>query len=183
MEHLKDFIYKNSHQLFKTTEGLKYEAVFDNRGFFFEPNTEEIYKMIRNAPHLYVAWTKDPKGYVYIGKSLQKGGRWKRSHAYHMGTLAHHLLGQTRSDDQNHEHWIDHWMDRSSVKISNEGLHTIGLKHEVYISFIPYELYSEFFTNEEIPSNPRAVNTIAEKMLIQAYRSGGDGVILLNVLK
>ena len=128
-------------------------------------------------PHLYVAWTDCVNGFFYIGKSYQPGGRWKRQHAYHMGTLAHHLLGTLRYDDQNHQHWIDNWMDVNSINLGNN-IYNIQLFHEVKICFIPFKLYSEYNHLLLDKTQISDINKKTEEDLIKSYLL--DGFKLLN---
>jgi len=183
IDELKEFVKNNAILLFNTSSDNSLEAVFDEKGFFFHPSTLPIYNKIKSLPHIYVAFTNG--GYIYIGLSNQHGGRWKRQHAYHLGTLAHHLLGTIRYDDQNHLHWIDAWMDIASLKTNNK-LNTIALKETVYISFIPFELYSGFDNFHERGGLPtkgieRLINKEVESALIKSYSL--DGYKLLNVQK
>ena len=79
ISEIKDYVQNNYSILFKTSKTESLEAVFDNRGFWFEDSTQLIYNRIKSKPHIYVAFTKS--GFYYIGKSNQQGGRWKRQHA------------------------------------------------------------------------------------------------------
>jgi len=180
---LREYIKKNATILFKTDEKNNLEAIFDEKGFWFHPITQSVYDRIKNLPHLYVAFTEN--GNYYVGLSNQQGGRWKRQHAYHLGTLAYHLLGTIRYDDQNHLHWIDAWMDITLLK-KNKKLNTIALKETVYISFIPFELYSGFnnyHQGGDLPTKGivRLINKEVESALIKSY--GLDGYKLFNVQK
>ena len=118
MGNIKNFVINKSHILFKSNENIL-SIPFDNKGFFLSENAQKVYDQIKDLPHLYVAWTDCVNGFFYIGKSYQPGGRWKRQHAYHLGTLAHHLLGTLRDDDQNHQHWIDSWLDVNTLILGN----------------------------------------------------------------
>ena len=178
---LKEYVKKNATILFKTDEKNNLEAIFDEKGFWFHPITQTIYDRIKNMPHLYVAFSKE--GFIYIGISNQQGGRWKRQHAYHLGTLAYHLLGTIRNDDQNHLHWIDAWMDTTSLKINNK-LNTIALKETIYISFIPFEMYARFNNIHPVSElhtkkTIKNINKAVESALIQSYHV--DGHKLLNI--
>ncbi len=181
INQLKDYIMSNGKVLFKKSEADNSKAVFDKKGFFFETNTQLAYDNIKSLPHLYVAYTKNVNGYLYVGKSFQNGGRWKRQHAYHLGTLAHQLLNTIRNDDQNHSHWIESWMQNDSIE-SSALLNQIKLKEEVYITFLPINLYSRFQTiNKDIinyKKEIRQINKEVEMKLIKSYLS--DGYILLN---
>lgn len=179
---IKNYIENNSSILFKTSDKNNIKAVFDNRGFWFHEVTQPNYDTIKSQPHIYVAFNK--YGY-YVGISNQSGGRWKRQHAYHLGTLAHHLIGTLRYDDQNHLHWIEAWMKIGSLKL-DPIQNTILLKEEVYISFIPFKLYSGFnnhhIGNSLPPKNIiRKINNEFESALIQSLKD--DGKTLLNVKK
>jgi len=179
MQLIKDYVRENSSLLFHHTPNNVLTALFDTKGFSFTLAAQNNYDIIKNSPHLYVAWTNDENGYYYVGKSFQNGGRWKRSHAYHLGTLAHHLHNTIRYDDQNHAHWIEHWMNEETQSQIENNLFSISLKKEVYISFIPFNVYS----NQDILTLPmseiRQINTNIESQLIESYIA--DGIQLLNV--
>ena len=179
MQLIKDYVRENYSLLFQHTPNDVCTAIFDIKGFSFTADAQNKYNVIKNQPHLYVAWTNGAHGYYYVGKSYQSGGRWKRQHAYHLGTLAHHLLDTIRYDDQNHAHWIEHWMNRETQAIIDNYLFSVNLKEEVYISFIPFSIYS----NQDFLSLPkteiRRINTDIEKQLIKSYLK--DNIILLNV--
>ena len=181
ISEIKDYVQNNYSILFKTSKTESLEAVFDNRGFWFEDSTQLIYNRIKSKPHIYVAFTKS--GFYYIGKSNQQGGRWKRQHAYHLGTLAYHLLGTINEHDHNHLHWIEAWMDIDNL-ILNNLLNVINLKETVYISFIPFSLYSNLsFSNSEKSLPPKEtivqLNKEIEASLIGSYLN--DGKTLLNI--
>ena len=110
MQLIKNYVKANYSLLFHHQPNNTLTAIFDEKGFSFTLAAQNYYNRIKNHPHLYVAWTNDKNGYYYVGKSYQIGGRWKRSHAYHLGTLAYHLHNIIRYDDQNHAHWIEHWI-------------------------------------------------------------------------
>jgi len=179
MQIIKDYVRENSSLLFQHTPNNVLTALFDTKGFSFTLATQNNYDIIKNNPHLYVAWTNDKNGYYYVGESFQPGGRWKKSHAYHLGTLAHHLHNTIRYDDQKHSHWIEHWMYEETKANIGNNLFSINLKHEVYISFIPFDIYSnqDFYTlpKEEI----KRINKNTERDLIQSYLD--DNLTLLNV--
>ena len=181
ISEIKDYVQNNYSILFKTSKTESLEAVFDNRGFWFDDSTKLIYDGIKSQPHLYVAFTKS--GFYYIGKSNQQGGRWKRQHAYHLGTLAYHLLDTIRYDDQNHLHWIEAWMDIDSLVLNNL-FNAINLKETVYISFIPFSLYSNlssFNSKKSLPPKETIFqfNKKIEASLISSYLN--DGKTLLNI--
>jgi hypothetical protein len=182
LKKIKEYIHENATLLFKTSEEESLKAVFDKKGFWFHENTQPIYNAIKSAPHIYVAFNK--YGY-YVGISNQSGGRWKREHAYHLGTLAYHLLGTIRKNDQNHLHWIEAWMEIESVKL-HTNQNAILLKEGVYICFIPFRLYFEF--NNHIKGDSviskniiKSINKEIETALIQSFID--DGKKLLNVQK
>lgn len=179
MKLIKNYVKENYSLLFQHQKDNQIEAIFDKKGFSFTAEAQNHYNAIKNKPHLYVAWTNQEKGYYYIGKSFQAGGRWKRQHAYHLGTLAHHLLDTIRYDDQNHAHWIVHWMkDKTKVEIDSN-LYSIELKKEVYISFIPFVVYSNQDFNTVTKAEIRKINTNIERQLIQSYLD--DNIIVLNI--
>ncbi len=177
MEKIIKYIEENSVPLFKTQEDNSNCAVFDKRGFEFADLALDLYKTIKSQPHLYVAFGS---GFTYVGKSFQTNGRWKRSHYYHLGTLAHELLpGSLKSDEQRHNHWIDAWMLRESVDTSKSP-HTIQLREQVRIAFIPFEEYSGtpnhlVLSKREI----RQINTSKEAELIRFLSNEGEQ--LLNI--
>jgi hypothetical protein len=179
MQLIKEFVKENSTLLFKHVSNKDQVAIFDSKGFLFTEEAQTKYNEIKNQPHLYVAWTNNQCGYYYVGKSFQNGGRWKRQHAYHLGTLAHHFLNTIRYDDQNHSHWIDHWMNAKSMDIIDENLFSVELKDLVYISFIPFRMYSNQDFDLMDKKSIRQVNSDIERHLIQSYRA--ENVILLNV--
>lgn len=176
--NIKLYVEKNLVPLFKTLSNEHLTAIFDEKGFFFSSAAEAKYNLIKSEPHLYIAFTKDNIETMYIGKSFQKGGRWKRSHYYHLGTLAHHLQNSIIKGDQNHSHWIDAWMNVNSIKrVGNTN--SIDLKSEVFVVFIPFEVYSERellkLTKEEI----KTINHSVEGQLISFFSS--QNIRLLNV--
>jgi len=184
LKKIKDYVHKNATLLFKTSEAKSLKAVFDKNGFWFHEITQPIYDKIKSQPHLYVAFNEH--GY-YVGISNQSGGRWKRQHAYHLGTLAHHLLDTLRYDDQNHSHWIEAWMKIESLKLDTLK-NTIVLKEAVYISFIPFGLYSEFNNHHKGNSVPpkniiRKINKELEAALIQSLKEGGKKMLNVQNLK
>jgi hypothetical protein len=175
---LNKYIRENSVLLFECDEANPLKAIFDERGFYLSADAQKKYDEIKNVPHLYIAFTKSEHGFYYIGKSFQKGGRWKRQHAYHLGTLAYHLLGTIRYDDQNHSHWIDNWMDVNSKQIFNIPF-SISLKETVHIVFVPFEKYSTQKLTELSKAEIKEINSTAETALIEYFKS--NGFILLNV--
>jgi hypothetical protein len=179
MQLIKDYVEENYSLLFQHQPDNTLISIFDTKGFSFTNEAQNNYNLIKNQPHLYVAWTNNKDGGRYVGKSFQPGGRWKRQHAYHMGTLAHHLLDNIRYDDQNHAHWIEHWMNRDTQANIGNNLFSVNLKEEVYISFIPFIIYSNQDFNNLEKTEIRRINTNIENQLIQSYRQ--DNVKLLNV--
>jgi len=179
MQIIKNYVRENSKLLFEYQSESNHIAIFDSKGFFFSAGTQTFYNQIKNQPHLYVSWTENIKGHYYVGKSFQNGGRWKRQHAYHLGTLAHHLHSTIRYDDQNHAHWIEHWMNSDSMNVIDGNTYSIELKEPVYICFIPFTLYSNQDYNTLHKTEVRKINTNIEKQLIQSYRN--DNIHLLNV--
>lgn len=177
MNKIKNYVKNNSQTLFKSVDTMN-NIVFDNRGFLFSDKAQAKYNEICDLPHIYVAWVDGNDGFLYIGKSFQKGGRWKRSHAYHLGTLAYHLLNTMQSDDQNHQHWIDSWMKTETMKLGHSE-HFIHLIKEVKICFIPFEIYSEKELSKLDSIEIREINKKIETTLIQSYLN--DGFKLLNV--
>lgn len=179
MQLIKNYVSQNSSLLFKHQEENNQIAIFDNKGFYFTEEAQLIYNQIKNQPHLYVAWTNNLNGHYYIGKSFQNGGRWKRQHAYHLGTLAHHLLNTIRYDDQNHAHWIENWINRETLEQIDNNVFSVNLREEIYISFIPFGIYSNQDFNTLEKTEIRQINTNIERQLIQSYRE--EDIILLNV--
>lgn len=176
MQILKDYVKQNSTLLFKHIESEPLTAIFDNRGFWFTDDTQIIYNQIKHQPHIYVAWSND--GFYYVGKSFQQGGRWKRSHAYHLGTLAYHLLDTINQYDQNHAQWINNWMQLETLNIEHNTF-KIKIKKEVFISFIPFNVYSNLNPTNIEKAQIRAINTMIEAQLIMTYLD--DKIPLLNV--
>ncbi len=179
MQSLKKYVRENSTLLFKQSDENEGDILFDSKGFFFSNAAQNMYDLIKNQPHIYVAWSSNDIGNYYIGKSFQKGGRWKRSHAYHLGTLAHHLLDTINKYDQNHAHWIEKWMDISSLKLMDSEHHLIKLYNPIYICFIPFSQYSNLNFNLLTAVDVKSINTQIEKQLIQSYLD--DNINLLNI--
>ncbi|WP_297511101.1 hypothetical protein [Flavobacterium sp.] len=176
MNSIKNYVKNNSKTLFRYKNVIT-NAEFDNRGFFFTDAAELEYNLIKDLPHLYVAWTDCENGYLYVGISNQLGGRWKRQHAYHLGTFAHHLLGTLNSYDQNHQEWINNWMDINTINLG-DNLHHIQLFQEVKICFIPFKLYSDINHLSLDKTQIKKINEKTEKKLIESYLL--DGLKLLN---
>ncbi len=177
MQIIEEFITTNCDLLFRHSQEDHLVAIFDSKGFVFTQEAQTNYNKIKSQPHMYVAWSEN--GYYYIGKSFQNGGRWKRQHAYHLGTLAHHLLNTIRYDDQNHNHWIDAWMERSSFKKINDSFFSIRLKSPVYISFIPFNIYDNRDFNALGKTEVKEINKAFEKKLIEFFQK--SKAKLLNV--
>jgi len=181
MHSLLQFIESNFYLLFDHSTGDAQTAMFDSKGFRFSPAAARAYDKIKSQPHLYVAWNESKEGHYYIGKSFQQGGRWKRTHAYHLGTLAYHLLETTRYDDQNHQHWIDAWMVRETLNNRGNGNYSIQLQEVVRIAFIPFHKYHDQDYNRMSKAEIRNINTKAELDLINHFKSLTPPVRLLNV--
>lgn len=179
MEAIRQFIESNSTLLFDHISSDELQVIFDEKGFFFTEETQGIYNRIKSIPHIYVAYSECKEGYFYVGKSFQQGGRWKRQHAYHLGTLAYHLLNTIRYDDQNHKHWIDKWMDQSTFQILNNNYHLISLRYRVKIAFIPFVKYAHLNHLELSKEEIRKINTQTERILINSYNN--DNLVMLNV--
>ncbi len=175
MDKIKEYVSNNNYSLFKTKLKNKLLAEFDTRGFYFSEVAEKFYKKIKNQPHLYVAFGNNS---FYIGKSFQVGGRWKRSHYYHLGILAHEIIRTCKPKDQPLGHWIDAWMKRDSLTMGT--MHnSIILKQDVRISFIPFNIYSDQDINIISKERIREINQTFEKQLIKSYKN--DSINLLNI--
>jgi hypothetical protein len=172
------FVRSNSKPLFRTSTENNLLASFDDKGFQLSDEAKLVYSNIKNDPHLYVAFGSE---WYYIGESFQSGGRWKRGHAYHLGTLAHELLGTKNTKEQNHSHWNQSWMDMTTLQKSENG-HSIMLKSEVQITFIPFALYGG---SVEVSTSPKkkvkSINHNKQNELISLYSQLGYN--LLNVQK
>lgn len=181
MQIIKNYVSENSVLLFKHEANNQRIALFDSKGFHFTEEAQILYNQIKNQPHLYVAWTNNHQGNFYVGKSFQNGGRWKRQHAYHLGTLAFHLLNTIRYDDQNHSHWIERWMNTNTMNNIAEGLFSVELKDPVYISFIPFHIYSNEIFNNLNKYEIQKTNKHVETLLIESFIA--DNIQLLNIQK
>lgn len=179
MNDVIKYTINNKHLLFRHLENNSRIALFDKKGFSFTDSALLEYNRIKSQPHLYVAWSNNEKPYYYIGKSYQNGGRWKRQHAYHLGTLAYHLLDTIRYDDQNHFHWTNSWMIPESFQRINENEFTIELKDEVFISFIPFNIYCNKDFIKMDKQEIREINKINEEKLIKVFKD--NNCSLLNV--
>jgi hypothetical protein len=112
---------QNPEPLFETDSEDTMVALFNAKGFFLSATARKQYDQemeldgkklkLKDLPHIYATRTQSENDF-YIGISNQKGGRWKRSHAYHLRTLAHQILhaAPLRSrGDQDHWQWIESW--------------------------------------------------------------------------
>ena len=170
------FVRSASKPLFKTSTDDNLLAYFGNRGFSLSEEAKSDYSKIKDDPHLYVAFGNE---WYYVGESFQTGGRWRQGHSYHLGTLAHELLGSKNQYDQNHSHWNQAWMELTSLQLSDNG-HSIMLKSEVRISFIPFALYGG---GMDVSTSSRkvvkSINHDKQNELIRLYIQ--QGYNLLNV--
>lgn len=176
---IDEFIKKKSFKLFLTNENDNLIALFDKSGFWFDKQTKSEYKKIMSLPHIYIAFSSMKDGYIYIGMSNQNRGRWQRGHAYHLGTLAHSLLGTTNSFDQDHSSWIKRWMKLDTMNI-NDKIHCIKLKEDIFISFVPLNFYENDIKFNAKNLTDRQVNQEIEKRLIHFYKK--KGLNLLNII-
>lgn len=151
--------------LFRTAPDDPLLAVFDAKGFFLSKEAQRVYDQIKSLPHIYVARLESENAY-YFGISKQSGGRWKRQHAYHLGGLAHEILGTKRYDDQDHSTWVAAWFEPfdGARRGSN---HVIPMKEKVVVSF---------FVPEPPASKPQL--EAAESRLIAMAR--GRALVVLN---
>lgn len=148
--------------LFRTAEKDSMLALFDRTGFFLSPSAKAAYDPIKNSPHLYVLRLISDEE-IYFGKSNQRGGRLKRFHAYHLGGLAHELLGTTRYDDQRaHRFWIPAWFEIDTL-FEQGHYFAIRMREPVVASFLvcpasellPYE---SSLVQEAIRKEKRVLN-------------------------
>lgn len=110
-------------------------ALFDEKGFFLAAEAKRAYDRIKSLPHLYVLRLSSNNQF-YFGKSNQSGGRLKRSHAYHLGGLAHELLGTTRYDDQRtHRFWLRAWFESLTV-VKLKSLYAVRMQEPIVVSFL-----------------------------------------------
>jgi len=121
--------------LFKTLPGQPILAIFDEKGFFLSDEAKEVYNLVKDLPHIYTARLKS-ENYFYFGISNQVGGRWKRSHAYHLRGLACEILGTKRYDDQDHSLWVDAWFEPFHRQQQTGSNFIIRMKEPVVISFV-----------------------------------------------
>ncbi len=162
---LWDSALANPLPLFKTATDDPLVAVFDDKGFFLSEEAQRVYDRIKSLPHIYVA-RLEPENAHYFGISNQSGGRWKRSHAYHLGGLAYEILGTKRYDDQDHSSWVRAWFEPFQRERRGPH-HTIRMKEEVVISlFAPR------------PQASKAELETGESRLIAAARR--KGLVVLN---
>ena len=121
--------------LFRTLPDASDKAVFDEKGFFLSAEAERVYGSICSEPHIYIARLQSGK-HPYIGRSSHPCGRWKRAHPYHLGGLAHELLGTTRYDDQrSHGFWVEKWFRKETMCQTSSGFYAIEMVEPVVISF------------------------------------------------
>jgi hypothetical protein len=179
LEKIQNYVQNNSSLLFNHVENNPLLALFNTKGFALSLAAQAAYDKIKNEPHLYVAWADGQNGYYYIGKSFQQGGRWKRQHAYHLGTLAHHLLKTTKSYDQNHAHWIAQWMRPETLQADKEP-YIIELKQKINISFIPFHVYSSLAHHQLSSQQIKDINAEMEQALIAFYQNAKKKMLNIN---
>ena len=138
---LWEIVLKNPVPLFKTVDCDPTLAIFNCKGFFLSEKAEKLYAKLytisQRVPNIYVARFESESAY-YIGKTRQKCGRWKPYHYYHLGTLAHEILGTKivtkGKKEQDYSKWVQEWFE--PFKNSHYGnYYTIRLKERVVISF------------------------------------------------
>lgn len=173
-----EFIISNSSLLFKHENQNPLKAIFDKKGFFLSYEAEQKYNIIKNKPHIYFAWSESFKE-IYVGKSFQKGGRWKRGHSYHLGTLTYHLLNKLKPYDQNHQHWIDKWMCVETFKEISETEFEIILKNQILITFLPFEMYHSIDPDNLTKKDIKKINKEQEEKFIHFFQE--KGFSLLNI--
>jgi hypothetical protein len=176
---IKKNVKNNSVLLFRKLEGSNNSIIFDYKGFWLSNEAQQFYNQHKNNPHLYIVSTDTNNGY-YIGKSFQKGGRWKRSNAYHLRDLTCNILDiNPNRDNHNHLHWIENWFDINSLEQIENDCFTLGLLKEIKICFIPFNSYSNLpllgLDKQEI----RRINSNIEIEVIRSYLEDGFG--LLNI--
>jgi len=158
-------VLANPVPLFRTATDKPLLAVFDEKGFFLSQEAQRIYNQVKSLPHIYVARLVSENTY-YFGISNQHGGRWKRSHAYHLGGLAYEILKTKRYDDQDHSNWIRKWFESLEPKRCGS-YYVIRMKEKVIISFFVFR-----------PQASKAKLEKAESLLIDIARR--RGLIVLN---
>ncbi len=126
-------VLANPVPLFKTVRDEPLLAVFDEKGFFLFHEAQQIYNRVKSLPHIYAARLESGNAY-YFGISNQPGGRWKRSHAYHLGGLAYEILKTKRDDNQDRSHWVRAWFEPLGPKRCGS-YYVIRMKERVIISF------------------------------------------------
>lgn len=179
MEGIKEFVLNNSVHLLRNIPNIESIKIFDNRGFWLSEQAQLLYNEIRNEPHLYVVNTSDNSGW-YIGKSFQKGGRWKRSNAYHLRDLSCNILQIfPNQGNQNHLHWIENWFDLKSLNQIESNCFKINQVKEIKICFIPFHFYSTNSFLELTKQEIKNINSNIETQLIRFYLK--DGIDLLNI--
>ena len=65
MQLIKNYVRENYSLLFHHEPNNELTAIFDNKGFSFTVEAQNHYNVIKNQPHLYVAWTNDENGYFF----------------------------------------------------------------------------------------------------------------------
>ena len=166
---LWNFALANPSPLFLALENDSMVALFDKNSFFLSHEATKIYEKIKSKPHIYSARLESGNK-IYIGISNQSGGRWQPFHAYHLGCLAHEILGTTRHDDQNHSHWVESWFEIENFKKKYiDSKYHIRMRDKVIISFFVPEPHA---TKEELK--------ILESRLISIAR--GKGLNVLNIM-
>lgn len=165
VESLWSSVLANPVSLFRTTVDDPLLAVFDEKGFFLSQQAQRVYDRVKDLPYIHVARLESENAY-YFGISNQHGGRWKRSHAYHLGGLAYEILGIKRYDDQDHSNWIRAWFEPFEDKCSGSH-YAIRMKEKVMISFFVPQ-----------PQASKAELEKAESYLIDEGRR--RGLIVLN---
>lgn len=179
IDKVRSYVESNSFQLFKDFENTSSFVIFDLKGFWMSEKAEIEFNKIKNLPHIYIVHTDDNSGY-YIGISNQKGGRWKRSNAYHLRDLACDILGlKPNQGNQNHVHWIENWFEKDSLKKINNTNYIIKLKKKVNISFIPFYYYSNLNFDSLSKPEIKKINSIKEEELITHFKN--QSISLLNV--
>jgi len=167
-DELWELALANPVPLFRTLENDPLVAVFDDKGFFLREEASKVYGEIKSKPHIYVPRFKSSNNAIYIGKTTQKGGRWQRSHAHHLGGLADVILGTANKDNRYRRRWVKPWFEIENFqpKKHTDSMYHIKMRQTVCISFYVPE---PPLTNDDLLK--------AEKRLVQLARRKG-----LNVL-
>lgn len=158
-------VLASSVSLFRTATEDPLLAIFDEKGFFLSQEAQQVYNRVKSLPHIYVARLESESTY-YFGISNQPGGRWKRSHAYHLGGLAYEILGTRRYDDQDHSNWVRRWFEPFEPR-HHGSYYVIRMKEKIIISFFVPQ-----------PQASKAELKKAESLLIDIARR--RGLIILN---